>query len=132
MDVKKYLEDCYFGDRGSKAILIESWNKKVKIQIDMISRYPVPGQNWTWRENIEDGWLVFDGVDFFSLDNNGHLPNDYIDDIKVVEVQKENTFVVEASLGAVDASGSGHEVIVRIKCKGIHIEDPKRPGEIIQ
>ena len=131
MDAEKYLSEFYWHDRACKAIIIDCWKFKIKIQSTMISRHLSPTSQYVCLENIKDGWLVFDDVQWFIIENEGRMPGDEINEVKVINIQ-DGIISLEVYISASSQIlGKYPEVILRIKCKGMHLEDPKRPGEII-
>ena len=124
----EFLKTIYLGDRACKSMQIDGWNSVVKIQVDCISR--VHGEAWDFGtdEDIEDGFLVFEGVRTFSLSPPGVIPNDLINEIKVESGSQSKEYRVTLSIDSVDASGKHTEVLLSIDAQGLHLEDPKRPG----
>jgi len=118
--------------RRLRSVRRRSWNKVVRLKVDCISRLRPGAQEWNFYtdEDIEDGWLVFEGVDRFHLQNDGYVPNDLINDIQVVATEGEKV-VVEVWVDAGIVDGVHHEAMIRVRCTGMHLEDPKRPGEKI-
>jgi len=137
MDTQTFAKSVYLGDRACKALHIDTWNRRVTIQIDTISRIRSTSGEWEYytEEDIEDGLLVFDGVTFFSLSPPGCLPNDWISIVDVESVSEQDgvslsnpQFRFTLSLGAVTEAGEGQELSLTLVAAGIHIEDPARPG----
>ncbi|AVF35278.1 DUF6258 family protein [Rahnella sikkimica] len=83
------IERIYLGDRSVKGIEIDSWNLIVRIKIDFISRLKPGSQNWGFYtdEDIGDGYMVFSGVTSFQVSPPGAIPDDYIVDYSIGEVQ---------------------------------------------
>jgi hypothetical protein len=129
MSPRDFIRTLYLGDRACKAILIDGWNGNVKVQVDRISRVRSASGTWDFYtdEDVIDGFLVFDGVETLELVNSGHLPNDLINSVKVLEEHSEHV-IIELSIDSVKSDASRHEALLRITCKSIHIEDPARPG----
>ena len=73
---------------------------------------------------------MFEDVQVFELSNAGHLPNDTIDSIDVVE-EIGDIAIIEMSINSVDVIGSDYETILRVTCRSVHIDDPTRPGQKI-
>ena len=137
MNIKDFLRTIYLGDRACKAILIDSWNGTIKIQVDCISRIRSETWNYYNDENIEDGWIVFNGVQSCSFDPSGPIPNDLIDGLEFEGyADHRSTAKVLIKIAAVHANADeagfisqpGCYVNVRITAQSIHLEDPKRPG----
>lgn len=128
MKPKEFLESIYLGDRACKGILIDSWRKEVKIHIDSISR--VRGEIWDFytAEDVDDGFLVFEGVDQFSFDPPGRFPDDEMGDIEFVGYESDR-FTVNIDIGSVeqtDGKVKFHNVKLKIRAKAVAIE---KPGE---
>jgi hypothetical protein len=107
MNPQPFLNTIYLGDRACKAIYIDAWNKVAKIQIDSISR--VRGETWDYytNEDIVDGWLVFLGVESFTMSPPGKIPNDYVLNYSYAGWHPETQagrFLLE--IAQVDSSGS--------------------------
>jgi len=124
-----FIRTLYLGDRACKAIIIDSWGSIVRVQVDCISRVRSAAGTWDYYtdEDIVDGFLVFSEVRTCELDNAGHLPNDSINSLEVVEENDDDSTIV-MSIDSVDGEGNHHETHVRIKCATIHLEDPARQG----
>ena len=133
MNPEELLQSIYFGDRACKALLIDSWKKRVAMQVDVISRLRPGAKAWDFYTDadINDGWLVFNGVRAVRFEPSGPLPNDLINDISVKRISSsegESVYLFELSIGSVDESGDSTEVWVRIEAGGVHLEDPTKPG----
>ncbi len=136
-DPTDFLKTVYLGDRACKSILIGAWERRVALQVDRISRIRDPSGTWNFysEEDITDGLIVFSGVKSLRFDPPGFLPNDYIVSLTVEPVllptkeQDESPmFVFKISVGSVDSDGNSREVVIEIAAKGVHLEDPARPG----
>lgn len=133
MNPKEFLESIYLGDRACKALLIDSWNKRVAIQVDDISRLRPGAKTWDFYTDadIEDGWIVFSDVRSLRFEPAGPLPNDFINDwsVHVIDLGGgKQLCLFELSISSVDESGNSTEVLVRIEASRIHLEDPQKPG----
>ena len=133
MTPEELLRTIYLGDRGCKAVMIDSWNKRVEIQVTVISRLKPGATNWDFDNDadITEGWLVFSDVRRISFEPSGPLPNDFINDISVKTIESpegQPTYLFELSIGSVDHEGNSTEVIVKIEASSLHLKDPKRPG----
>ena len=133
LKVPDFLRTVYVGDRACRAIFIESWNRRVALEVDLISRVRSPSGNWEYysAEDISDGRIVFTGVEFIQFDPPGPLPNDLINELSVKPVDANagnERWAFEASIGSVAANGRNTEVRVRLIANGVHLEDPRRPG----
>src|SRR6266487_4039315 len=88
MKPEQLLQTIYLGDRGCKAVLIDSWNQRVAIQATVISRLKSGTKTWDFYsdEDIKDGWLVFSHVQSVRFEPPGPLPNDFINSVSVKPV----------------------------------------------
>lgn len=134
MTPDKFLDSIYLGDRACKGIVIDSWRKEVKIHIDSISR--VRGETWDFysAEDVENGFLVFEGVDHISFDPPGRIPDDEIGDIEFVGYE-DDRFTVNIDIGSVEQTASEvkfHSVKLTIRAKAVAIEKPGEEGARIR
>lgn len=53
MNPKEFLESIYLGDRACKAILIDSWNNRVAIQVTVISRVRPGTKSWNFYTDAD-------------------------------------------------------------------------------
>jgi hypothetical protein len=138
MSAAELLKTIYLGDRSCKAILIEGWSGRVSLHVDVISRIRSATGTWDFYtdEDITDGRLVFTGVRRIKLEPPGSVPNDLINDVQVTDMNDlrsgKKTLVFAISVGSVDDTGASVEVTIEIQADDVHLEDPKRPGEIIR
>jgi len=133
MNVESFLKTIYLGDRGCKSILIDCWNKVVKLQVDCISRVRAETWNYYDAEDVEDGWIVFEGVQSCSFDPSGPLPNDFFERIEfepLGEERSQGRFLIEVgSISGTNAHNiTGCLVKITIVANSVHLEDPLRPG----
>jgi hypothetical protein len=101
--------------------------------VDCISRIRSKSGTWDFYtdEDIRDGFLVFTDVLTLELNGENGIPNDAINSVDVVNVDGDTT-TVEMSVDSVDAGAVHHEATLRLRCKGLHLEDPARPGVRIE
>jgi hypothetical protein len=128
LDLKRFLETIYLGDRACRSIVLDGWNEVVRIHADCISRIRSPSGRWEYYtdEDITDGHLVFSSVVSCELRDAGHLPNGLINAIDIVDV-KDGQYVIDVSIDSIDAEANHYEVILRVVCRDAHLEDPARP-----
>jgi hypothetical protein len=133
MVISEFLRTLYLGDRACKAITLDGWGPAVRVQIDCVSRVRDPSGNWNFYvdEDINDAVLVFADVLSVELRGGGHMPNDSINSLEVVEVDGDVT-TIEMSVDSVDAEAVHHDTVVRLRCKKVWLEDPTRPGVRIE
>jgi hypothetical protein len=133
MNIPEFLRSIYLGDRGCKAVVIDGWNSEVKMQVTCISRV----RSATWdhyrAEDLEDGFVVFEGVTSIAFEPSGAIPNDLINDIRAeVALGGENAgYLITVSVDAVDASGDRSEVLVRVVAASMALEAKHSPGQRI-
>jgi hypothetical protein len=137
MTPAELLKTIYLGDRACKGIYIDGWNGSVSLHVDVISRIRSPSGTWDYYadEDIPDGRLVFTGVTGIRFDPSGPVPNDLIHEIRVVDVQDlrsgKELFLFVLSISSVDEAGTPTEVKLEIHAANLHLEDPRRAGEVI-
>jgi len=126
---REFIRTLYLGDRGCKSITIDGYGAAVKVQATCISRVRSSSGNWDYYkdEDIVDGFIVFADVVECELQNGGHVPNDSINDIEVVD-EKDGLVTIKVSIDSGDDEAHHHETFLRITCASIHLEDPARPG----
>lgn len=132
-DPDQLISSIYLGDRACKAVLIDSWNERVGIQVDFISRVRPGSATWDsyTDEDIADAWLVFTGVQKVVFDPPGPLPDDYIGKLSIIGRglgENRDLYAFQMSVALTDKSGSSTEVFIRILAGGMHLEDPSKPG----
>ena len=81
MDSIAFMKTIYLGDRACKKIVLDSWNNRVMIQVDCISRIRDSSGHWNFytAEDIPDAFIVLSQVEFFAMEPPGLIPNDQID-----------------------------------------------------
>lgn len=135
MNPREFINTIYLGDRFCKSILIDGYNERVKIQINMISRIRSASGNWEYYndENLEDGLIVFTGVKSISLEPKGFIPNDEIELVNAEPIEgDEAKFLFNILAASCDQQGKYTKVEVSILAEGIHLEDPTKPDVRIQ
>lgn len=114
MNPIQFVRSVYLGDRACKSIVIDSWAAEVKVQIDCISR--VRGETWDFynAEDLDDGFIVFEGVRKVEWDPNGLIPNDLIDDFTVEASADGTHYIFEMVVESVEKS-SGRYTPVKFR-----------------
>src|SRR5688572_28261911 len=120
MEPEKFLQTIYLGDRGCKSILLDGWNERVAIQINLISRIRDASGNWDFydKEDIEDGLIVFEDVVSIFFDPPGFIPNDTIEfsDQAVETVEGNNgSIYYRFSLGIASGDKKGNFTNINVK-----------------
>ncbi|KOF13589.1 hypothetical protein AC244_30600 [Ensifer adhaerens] len=125
MKPDEFLSSVYLGDRACKVIVLDGWKDEVRIQINLISRRRSETWDFYSAEDVEDGFLVFEGVDHVSFDPPGLVPNDAIGNIEFLGYDND-CFTVMIELSHGDEAGKYTTVRTTIRAKAVAIE---RPGE---
>jgi hypothetical protein len=136
MNPKEFLSTVYLGDRSCKSILIDGWNERVLVEIDIISRVRSPSGLWNYysQEDIQNGLIIFEGVEAITFEPPGLIPNGYVNSLTVEEVStekndmKDSKFMFQLWIDSTYGCGLVEEVKVNIIAQSIHLEDPKKPG----
>lgn len=131
MKPDEFLKTIYLGDRACKGLVLDGWKDEVKIHINAISR--VRGDAWDFYtdEDVDDGFLVFEGVDHISFDPPGRIPNDEIGEIKFLGYD-DGRFTVMIELGHGDEASQYITVKTTIRAKAVAIEKPGEEGARIR
>lgn len=130
LNPSKFINTIYLGDRFCKSILIDGYNERVKIQINMISRIRSKSGNWDYYndENIEDGLIVFTGVKSISFEPQGFIPNDEIGLVSAKPINDvEGRFLFDINATSCNEQGNYTSIDVSIIATGIYLEDPTKP-----
>lgn len=136
MNPTELLKTIYLGDRACKAIEIDGWNAQVSVHVDVISRIRSTSGIWDYftDEDIVDGRLVFTGVKSLRMEPSGPLPNDLINELSVVgsiETASGTEYSFLFSVSSVDEAARSTEIVIELRAKGLHLQDPLRPGAVI-
>src|SRR5215471_17536878 len=131
MNAVDFVRSLYLGDRCCKTIMLDGRNATVRVMVDTISRIRSPSGNWDYytAEDVVDGVIVFEDVTFVELDNAGAIPNDSINSIEARWSAKQ--VEVTMSIDCVAADATHHETTLRVRCRGVHLEDPSHPEQRI-
>jgi len=121
---RDFFKTVYLGDRACKAILIDSWESIVRIQVDLISRIRSESGNWDFYtdEDVENGLLVFTNVKHFSMSPEGLLPNDLINSVSVERADFDGFWIIKLGIDSADERGHSEEVKVKIVAESVYIE----------
>ena len=140
MNPRQFVSTIYLGDRAFKSILIDGWNSRVYVHVDAVSRTRSQSGKWEFYidEDILEGRIVFTDVDSIAMEPAGYVPNDCIESLTVESVSQypdsneSEGFLfklqVFSSQKSEPANASYVKVTISIRAKGIHLEDPARPG----
>jgi len=134
MSPADFLNTICLGDRACKAVLIDSWERRVEVVVTTISRIRSEDGGWHFYndENITDGRIVLTEAESCSI-VPPLLPNDLINWVTVSPVpgtsdRWEFVFSMTSTPEATRAGNDGAEVVLRVIAADIHLEDPSRPG----
>lgn len=127
MNIPEFLKTIYLGDRGCKSILFDGYNHEVKIQIDCISRVRDKTWNFYTKEDLNDGFIVFEHVRSILIKSNGVIPNGYVNDI-TTELIKENQYLITFYIEAVSFDGIRDEAEIEIIASDVSLEDNLKRG----
>lgn len=119
-----FLKSVYLGDRACKSIFIDSWDSVVKIGINSISRIRSESGNWDYYtdEDVDDGFLVFEGVSYFSLSPEGLLPNDLVNEVLVRPRECGDLWEIEIGVDSANEKGEAIEVRIKMIASKVCIE----------
>jgi hypothetical protein len=137
IDPEKFLRTVYLGDRACKKVIVDGWNSRISIEVDVVSRIRNSSGAWNFYsdEDVPDGMIVFSGAESFGMEPGGAIPNDLINDIQVSPVSGaragDEMYEFQVSIGSVGPDGVNTEVLLRIVARGVHLEDPAKPGVVI-
>ncbi|MEI2296768.1 DUF6258 family protein [Ensifer sp. MJa1] len=131
MKPDEFLKTIHFVDCACKSIVLDGWKDEVKIQIDSLSR--MRGETWNFytAEDVDDGFLVFEGVDHISFDPPGRLLNDEFGSIEFLGYDGDR-FTVVMEIGSGYELGDYVKVKTTIRAKAVAIEKPGEEGERIR
>jgi hypothetical protein len=138
MTPTELLKTVYLGDRACKAILLEGWDKRVVVHVDVISRIRSETGSWDFytAEDIPDGRLVFAEVRQVRFEPSGPVPNDLINELVVSTIVESSVgkpvYTFSLSVGSVDDAGRSTEVLVEIKARDVYLQDPRTPAREIR
>lgn len=126
MNPEKLLSTLYLGDRACKKILVDGWNDKFCIQVNLISRVKENTDSWNYYsdEDIENGWIIFTGISCIKIVPAGLIPNDLINEVKVKKSNEE--YIFDISIDSVSETGERKETIIQVNAQEIYIESNEK------
>lgn len=133
METKEFISSIYLGDRACKAFLLDCEKSELKVLVDCISR--VRGEAWNYydAEDIENGYLVFEGVKELRFQPSGPVPNDLINELSITSapgVGGGQNFRLR--IDSVDDEGDRIEVIIDIQAVSLALETSDPPNHRIR
>lgn len=96
----------------------------VRGQVDLISRIRSASGSWDFYadEDVENGFIVFKNVKYFSMAPEGLFPNDLINYVSVEKDNQEGFLVFVLGIDSADEQGQSEEVQIRIVAESVLIE----------
>lgn len=133
MNIEQFMRTVYLGDRFLKEIVIDSYNKEIKLKINLISRIRNSDGIWNYYndENIQDGYIVFSDVQRFALEPEGAIPNDEINDWECNEIG-DGIYEVSFNVGSYNSENQYRETKIRLHAKQICLEDSHKHKRIYE
>ena len=119
--IKKILESLYLGDRFCEKV--EFGENKISFQMNRISKLKEGTKEWNYYtdEDIEHGYLVFDNVIEYGVNNK--LPfNDEIYHIEMVE-KKDDIFFFKINGCNVSDTAVSTDIEMWIRAKRFYVLD---------
>lgn len=133
MNIEQFMKTVYLGDRFLKEIVIDSYNKEIKLKINLISR--IRNSDGIWNnyndENIQDGYIVFSDVQRFALEPEGVIPNDEINDWECNEIG-DGIYEVSFNVGSYNSENQYQETKISLRAKQICLEDSHKHRRIYE
>jgi len=129
MNFKTFINTIYLGDRACKSLLLNGWEGRVEITVNLLSRIRDSTGNWNFysEEDIENGIIVFAGIEEVFIEPSGRFPNDAIEHLVVEKVTENGVGHFRLTANQVTEEGETHRVIVRIVAKDLYLIDPINP-----
>jgi hypothetical protein len=104
MNALDFLNTIYYGDRACKSICIDCWKSEIKVQLTSISRIRL-GDVWNFynAEDLDDGFIVFEGVQSITIEPTGLIPGDLVISIEASLItDNPPRYLFVLGIGAVD------------------------------
>ncbi len=91
MNFESFLSTIYLGDRACKSILIDGWNGRVEVTVDIVQGFAIGVETgiFTQTKMSITGRLFFAGVEAIIIEPPGRFPNDVIESLVVEQVTNE-------------------------------------------
>jgi hypothetical protein len=128
MNPNTLIKSIYLGDRACKSFVYDKTKRELRIQIDCISLLRPGKETWDFYTggDIEDGWIVFRGIDELIIQPPGVTPNDFINDINIENSgDSVGRYHVVISIDSIDASGKTSEVTIRALIDDVLLKDAR-------
>ena len=126
--MKDLIDTIYTHDRHCKSVTFNGLTNEIEITVDCISRIRDPSGEWNFytQEDIDDGILVFSGIQSFSMIPQGVMPNDFIY-LKKVKGKDKKAAQYCIFLGHCDDQGNVSTIEMNIISNQFYLKDPKKP-----
>jgi hypothetical protein len=142
MTPEELIKTIYLGDRVCDGICIDFCERRIKLQIDCISRVRSPSGQWEYYndENIDNGYIVLSDVESYAIVPMGFFVNDYIYDFTIKNIEHESssktiyTFSLETGYTTYITTINGTTTFtiepmeIEISAREFWLEDPRNPG----
>jgi hypothetical protein len=128
MNPAKLIRSIYLGDRGRKAVVFDETKRQLRIQVDCIFLLRSGTGRWDYytERDVQNGRIVFSGVDAVITQLENIEPNDFINDVSVEEdADPDGRYRITMSIGSVDATGHSREAVILAKSSVAYLEDTK-------
>lgn len=122
------IRSIYLGERGCMAVVFDKTKRQLRIQVDCISLLQPGTDKWDYytERDIQNGWIVFSGVDTVKMQPENIEPNDFINEISVEQdAYQDGRYRSTISIDGVDPKGIRREVIILVRSLEAHLEDAK-------
>lgn len=109
-------------------VVFDKTKRQLRIQVDCISLVRPGTEQWDYytERDIQNGWIVFSGVDTVKMQPENIEPNDFINDISVEsDADQDGRYGITMSICSIDATGHSREVIMSVRSSCAHLEDAK-------
>ncbi|KRB76830.1 DUF6258 family protein [Noviherbaspirillum sp. Root189] len=123
MALLEFLKTIYVGDRGCKSLIIDTWNREVKIQLTCISRVRSKAWDYYDAEDLPNGFIVFEDVNSIVINPPGAMPNDTINDIRTEAIpDRPGKYLVIVNVDSINEYGIRTEVDIQISAGSMALE----------
>lgn len=122
------IRSIYLGERGCMAVVFDKTKRQLRIQVDCISLLQPGTDKWDYytERDIQNGWIVFSGVDTVKMQPENIEPNDFINEISVEQdADQDGQYRSTISIDGVDPKGIRREAIILVRSLEAHLEDAK-------
>lgn len=128
-EMEQFINSIYLGDCFCTKLVFEGVKNQVELHVNLISRIRSESGDWNFYsdEDIENGAIVFTGIQSISLGGLALLPNDQIYDIHINKKDiRFSEFIIEMS--HVDQDAITHDMTMSFVAEGAYLMNPLMPG----